>query len=138
MFGPKDSKELAELRDSSNNIGKGTILEGDIQTYGNIRIEGKVVGNIKSKSKVVLSDTGSIEGNMLAQNAEVAGEVRGSVEVSEILILKPSAIIHGDIVTNKLVIESGANFNGSCQMGAVVKDITIGSETPAEGQERTA
>ena len=138
MFGPKDSKEMAELRDSSNNIGKGTVLEGDIQTYGNIRVEGKGVGNIKSKSKAVLSDTGSIEGDMLAQNAEIAGEVKGSVEVSEILILKPSAIVHGDILTNKLVIESGANFNGSCKMGAVVKDITIEPESDKQGQEKSA
>ena len=129
---------MAELRDSSNNIGKGTVLEGDIQTYGNIRVEGKVVGNIKSKSKAVLSDTGSIEGDMLAQNAEIAGEVKGSVEVSEILILKPSAIVHGDILTNKLVIESGANFNGSCKMGAVVKDITIEPESDKQGQEKSA
>jgi cytoskeletal protein CcmA (bactofilin family) len=138
MFGPKDSKELSELRDSSNNIGKGTILDGDIQTYGNLRIEGKVIGSIKSKSKVVLSETSSIEGNLLAQNAEVAGEVKGSVEVSEILILKPSAIVHGDIITNKLVIESGANFNGSCKMGAVVKDIAIEPESEREDQEKSA
>ena len=138
MFGPKDTKELAELRDSSNNIGKGTILEGDIQTFGNLRIEGKVIGNIKSKSKVVLSDTSTIDGNLLAQNAEVAGEVKGSVEISEVLILKPSAIVHGDISTNKLVIESGASFNGSCKMGAVVKDITIESEKKNQISEKTA
>ena len=138
MFGPKDTKELAELRDSSNNIGKGTILEGDIQTFGNLRIEGKVIGNIKSKSKVVLSDTSTIDGNLLAQNAEVAGEVKGSVEVSEVLILKPSAVVHGDISTNKLVIESGASFNGSCKMGAVVKDITIEAEKKNQISEKTA
>lgn len=138
MFNNKDNKDLAELRDSSNNIGKGTILEGDIQTFGNIRIEGRLSGNVKSKSKVVLSDSSAVDGSILAQNAEVAGEVKGSVEVSELLILRSSATVHGDILTNKLVVESGATFNGSCKMGAIVKEITIGNKQEKDRTEKTA
>jgi cytoskeletal protein CcmA (bactofilin family) len=62
----------------------------------------------------------------LAQNAEVAGEVKGIVEISDLLLLKSSAIIHGDIVTNKLIVESGATFNGGCKMGVSIKEIKIG------------
>lgn len=137
--GKETKKDLTELRDSSNNIGKGTILEGDIQTFGNIRIEGRLTGNVKSKSKVVLSDSSSIDGSILAQNAEIAGEVKGSVEVSELLILRSSATVHGDIMTNKLVVESGASFNGSCKMGAILKEITIGKANEAKDRsEKTA
>jgi cytoskeletal protein CcmA (bactofilin family) len=139
MFNNKDTKkDLTELRDSSNNIGKGTILEGDIQTFGNIRIEGRLTGNVTSKSKVVLSDSSSIDGSILAQNAEVAGEVKGSVEVSELLILRSSATVHGDIMTNKLVVESGATFNGTCKMGAIVKEIKIGDKEEKNRAEKTA
>lgn len=129
MFTNKEEKKVAEeISNSSNNIGKGTVLEGNVETFGNIRIEGKVIGNIKSKSKVVLGQSSHVDGNILAQNAEIEGEVKGTLEVSELLVLKPSAIIHGDIKTNKLVVESGAQFNGGCKMGVTINEIKIGEK----------
>ena len=122
----KDQKEAQEISTSSNNIGKGTIVEGTIETFGNIRIEGKVIGDIKTKSKVVLGHSAYVEGNVLAQNADVEGELNGNIEISEILTLKASSVINGDIKTNKLIVESGAAFNGGCKMGVSIKEIKIG------------
>lgn len=136
MLTSKEQKKAAEeMTNSSNTIGKGTYLEGNVETFGNIRIEGKVTGNIKSKSKVALGPQSHVQGNILAQNADIEGEVKGKVEVSELLVLKATAIINGDIVTGKMVVEPGAVFNGTCKMGAAVKDIKIG--TDANGLART-
>ncbi|WP_017730366.1 bactofilin family protein [Nafulsella turpanensis] len=136
MFNKHEKKAVEEqLTTSSNTIGKGTSLVGDIETFGNIRIDGKVKGNITSKSKLVLGDSSFIDGNVLAQNAEIEGEVTGRVEVTELLILKPSARIKGDIITNKMVVEAGAVFNGSCQMGADAKEIKITDFDHAPGRE---
>lgn len=136
MLGSKSAKkELEELSNSSTYISKGTVLEGNVETYGNIRVEGRLLGNIKSKSKVVLGEASFLEGSILSQNAEIAGEVKGTVEVSDVLILKPTALIHGDIITNKMIVESGASFNGQCRMGAIIKEIKIGE---GEQKERTA
>ena len=133
MFNKKEEKKVADdVTNSSNIIGKGTILEGSIETYGNIRIEGKVEGNVKTKSKIALGQSSRVAGNILSQNAEVAGEVKGKVEVSDLLLLKASAVIHGDIITNKLIVESGATFNGSCKMGVSIKEIRIGSNGQSE------
>ncbi|MCB0504742.1 MAG: polymer-forming cytoskeletal protein [Cyclobacteriaceae bacterium] len=126
MFNKDEKKVAEELSNSSNIIGKGTTLEGNIEAYGNIRVEGRVVGNIVTKSKVALGHSCKVEGNILAQNAEVAGEVKGTVEISDLLLLKPSAVIHGDIITNKLIVESGATFNGGCKMGVSIKEIKVG------------
>lgn len=127
MFKNKQENMAAQdASNSSNIIGKGTMVEGSIETFGNIRIEGKVNGSVKSKSKIALGQSSFIEGNIIAQNAEISGEVKGVVEVSDQLILRPSAIINGDIVTNKLIIESGAIFNGGCKMGVKQKEIKIG------------
>lgn len=126
MFNQEEKKVAEELSNSSNIIGKGTTLEGNIEAYGNIRIEGRVVGSIVTKSKVALGKSCKVEGNILAQNAEVAGEVKGIVEVSDLLLLKSSAVIHGDIITNKLIVEAGATFNGGCKMGFSIKEIKIG------------
>lgn len=119
----KDKVKTEEASNSSSIIGKGTSVEGDLNTVGNIRIEGDVKGNVQCKAKIALGQSSYVEGIVYAQNAEIAGEIQGSIEVSELLILRPTAVIHGDIVTNKLVVESGATFNGSCQMGVTVKDM---------------
>ena len=126
MFNKEDKKVADELSNSSNIIGKGTSLEGDIESYGNIRVEGKVTGSIKTKSKVALGQSSVVNGNVIAQNAEVEGELRGNIEISDQLILRPTAVIHGDIKTNKLIVESGASFNGGCKMGHSVREIKIG------------
>ncbi len=127
MLTSKEQKrEAEEISNSSNVIGKGTILEGNIETFGNIRLEGKVIGNIKSKSKIALGNSSHVEGNISAQNADIEGEVTGKLEISEMLVLKSTSVVHGDISTGKLVVEPGAVFNGSCKMGAAVKDIKTG------------
>lgn len=126
MFTSKEEKRVAEeISNSSNTIGKGTYLEGNVETYGNIRIEGKVTGNVKSKSKVALGNSSYVNGNIVSQNADIEGEVKGKVEVSELLVLKATAVVNGDIVTGKLVVEPGAIFNGTCRMGATIKEIKI-------------
>ncbi|MEQ8715581.1 MAG: polymer-forming cytoskeletal protein [Cyclobacteriaceae bacterium] len=128
MFNTKeDKKKMSEESGGSSNIfGKGTVITGNIETYGNIRVEGKIIGDLKTKSKAVMGHSSNVEGNILAQNAEIAGQVMGTVEVSELLVLKPSAVINGDIITNKLIVESGATFNGGCKMGVKIKEIKIG------------
>lgn len=120
MLTTKEQKRAAEeISNSSNVIGKGTVLEGNIDTHGNIRIEGRILGNIKSKSKVALGHSSHIEGNISAQNADIEGEVKGKIDIAEVLVLKSTAVIHGDISTGKLVVEPGAVFNGSCRMGTI-------------------
>ncbi len=123
----RETQDTAELSNASTQIMKGTTIEGSIDTFGNLRIEGKVVGNIKSKTKIALGESSYIEGNIVAQNAEIAGEVKGTIDVSDILSLKATANIHGDIVTGKLIVEAGAVWNGTIKMGSMaVKDNKIG------------
>ena len=126
MLNNKNTKEVEELSNSSNIIGKGTIVNGSIETFGNIRVEGKVVGDIKTKSKAAFGHSSQVDGSVLAQNAEVAGHITGTIEVTEQLVLKTTATIDGDIITNKLLVESGATFNGKCKMGVKSKEIKIG------------
>lgn len=134
MFASKEDQKVAEeISSTTNTIGKGTVIEGNIETFSNIRIEGKVMGNVKTKSKLVLGPSSTVEGNILAQNAEVNGELKGNIEITDILILKNTAVIHGDILTNKLIVESGASFNGGCKMGVTNKEIKIGGNSHSNG-----
>jgi cytoskeletal protein CcmA (bactofilin family) len=137
MFTTKEEKRAAEeISNSTNSIGKGTFLEGNIEAFGNIRVDGKIHGHIKSKAKVALGNGAFVQGNIVAQNADIEGEVKGKLEISEMLVLKSTAVINGEILTGKLVVEPGATFNGSCRMGAASKEIKIG-ESNAFGTTRT-
>jgi len=122
---------------SINLIGAGTVVEGDIKSNGDIRIDGSVIGNIVSKAKVVVGATGSIDGNVTSQNADVSGSIRGKVTVNELMFLKSSANIQGDIITGKLVVEVGATFTGTCNMGPMIKDMH-NSEKQNELKEKAA
>lgn len=134
----RDEKRAAEVQNTSSSIiTRGTILEGNIKTPGNLRIEGRVIGNLITKSKAALAQSSYVDGNILAQNAEVAGEVKGKVEVSEMLILKPTCVIHGEIVTNRLIVESGATFNGGCTMGAHIEEIKLGLNKVQDHHQKT-
>jgi cytoskeletal protein CcmA (bactofilin family) len=72
---------------------------------------------------VVVGEKGLITGDVLCQNADVEGTIKGKLQVTQLLALKATANIHGDILVDKLSIEPGANFTGTCKMGAVVKDL---------------
>lgn len=117
MLMSKDQKRAAEeITSSSTFISKGTVIEGNIDTPGNFRIEGKLTGNLISKAKVALGPVAVITGDIKAQNAEVDGTVDGNIDVAELLTLKATAVITGNISTAKLVVEPGAVFNGKCTM----------------------
>ena len=124
---------------SINLIGAGTVINGEVKSNGDIRIDGTVTGSVNSKGKVVVGSTGMVEGEIVCQNADVSGSIKGNTTVSELLTLKATANLTGDIITNKLAIEPGANFTGSCSMGGVVKDIKQGERTErAKATEKTA
>ena len=106
-----------------NMIGVGTTITGDVNSNGDLRIDGTLKGSVATEGKVVLGKNGVIEGDVVCNNADIAGEIKAKITVSQLLTLKSTAKLKGDIITNKLSIEPGAVFSGSCSMGAVIKDI---------------
>jgi cytoskeletal protein CcmA (bactofilin family) len=99
-----------------NLISNGTDITGDIKSSGDIRIDGTLAGNLNTKGKVVIGPTGKVTGEVICKNSEVSGIVEGKITVGQLLNLKASSKILGDIVTSKLSIEPGAKFSGSCKM----------------------
>ncbi len=120
----KVNKSSAVESSSINLIGNGTSITGDINSNGDLRIDGALKGNLTISGKLVVGPSGNIEGNVTCQNADISGEIHGKVTVSELLSLKSSAKLLGDIITGKISIEPNATFTGTCNMGAVVKNIS--------------
>ena len=123
---------------SINLIGNGTTIIGDINSDGDVRIDGTLKGNISISGKLVVGSSGKIEGSVICQNADVSGEIHGKVTISDLLSLKASAKLLGDIITGKISIEPSATFTGTCSMGAVVKNMSNVKESGREAQRATA
>jgi cytoskeletal protein CcmA (bactofilin family) len=134
MLGMNTNKKASTDVGSVNLIGNGTKIAGDITSHGDVRIDGHLTGNITTTGKFVLGPNGVVEGNIHSNNADLSGEVKGKIMISEMLSLKGTAKINGDIVTGKLAIEPGAIFNGTCNMGAKVKNMN----QPSEASDATA
>jgi len=100
-----------------NILSDGTRIKGDIISNGDIRIDGEMVGNLATKGKLVVGNNGRIQGEVQASNIEVSGFIKGKVTARELLNMKATAKIEGDIVAGKLAVEPGAVFTGTCSMG---------------------
>jgi cytoskeletal protein CcmA (bactofilin family) len=124
MFSNKSGKSNVVDSTTINILGSGTSLTGEVKSNGDFRIDGNLKGNIEVKGKLVVGNGGTIEGEVVCQNADISGEIKGKLNVAELLTLKSTARIHGDIVTGKIAIEPDAQFTGTCSMGGgVVKNI---------------
>jgi len=98
-----------------NMLSAGTEVKGDIVTSGDLRIDGSLKGNVTCKGKLTIGTTGSIEGQIDCQNAEISGEVNGRIVASELLILKETSKFNGDIETTKLMVEAGSKLTITCK-----------------------
>jgi cytoskeletal protein CcmA (bactofilin family) len=110
------AKYIENEPNSHNTITIGTEIIGDINSNGDIRLDGSLSGNINSKGKLVVGESGKVKGIINCKNSDVFGIVEGKLNVSELLSLKTSAQVVGDIVTNRLAIEPGSRFSGNCKM----------------------
>ena len=137
MLGIGSNKNQNLNASSVNLIGNGTKITGDIKSAGDVRIDGLLTGNIVTTGKFVLGPNGVVDGNVTSGNADISGEIKGKVTVGEMLSLKASAKVNGDILTSKLAIEPGAIFTGSCNMGAKVKSMHQTLE-PSDATSKTA
>ena len=101
---------------SINIIGYGTDIKGNVHTSGDIRVDGKIVGDFSSKQKLIIGQSGIIEGNISCRDCDISGKVVGNIIVNECIALKSTADILGDISTRSLMIEMGAQLSGICKM----------------------
>lgn len=110
---------------SINLLSAGTMVKGEIKVNGDFRIDGTFEGSIHCKGKIVIGPTGSVQGEIICQNADFSGEVKATVKVAELLTMKETARFTGDITTNKLAIEPGAKFSGNCIMDSSGLKVTM-------------
>jgi cytoskeletal protein CcmA (bactofilin family) len=123
----------SEVNGQPNRIEKSTRITGEIISEADFRIDGTLEGSINTTGKVVIGKEGKIKGKIVCSYADVEGKFNGKIEVKEILSLKSSSHIEGEVIIGKLIVESGAIFNAKCLMksAAEVKSISRKREKTA-------
>jgi cytoskeletal protein CcmA (bactofilin family) len=136
MFNKQLKSLPGELSGGSTTIiGAGTTIKGDLESSGDIRIDGTLLGNITAKEKVIIGSEGTLIGDLHANQADILGKISGKIRVDDLLQIKGKANIQGDIYAGKLQLEPSATFNGQCFMGANIVELNAENTTSvAAGQ----
>ena len=128
----KAKKSGTELLGKTNRIVEGTSIIGDIVSKADFRLDGELIGNFTSQGKLVIGPSGIVKGEIICHNADIEGEFQGKLKVLEILNIKATAHIHGEVLVGKLSIEPGAEFTATCSMLANTKEVTLKDGKGAE------
>ena len=128
----KNQKLHTDLLGKTNRIVEGTIINGDIISQADFRLDGSLIGNFQSEGKIVIGPAGSVIGDILCKNADIEGKFEGKIEVVETLNVKAKAIIKGEVIVGKLSVEPGADFSATCIMKTNSKNLMLN-----DGQQNT-
>lgn len=127
MFNEKKGASTSAVGER-NIIAKNTSLVGDISSDGDFRVDGKIEGTIKTTGRVVIGKEGMVIGTIECTNADIEGNFSGQLIVNDVLSLKSTADISGEVTLGKLSVEPGAAFNATCAMKGAVKVMQKGEE----------
>ena len=141
MFNTKNKTDMQPEKTNGGNgttlIGAGTTLKGDVSSSSDLRIDGTIIGNVHSNSKVIIGANGSVEGDISGNQADIICKVTGNIKVKDLLQLRGDSIVNGNLFAGKLQVEPSATFNGQCHMGTASSASAV--EVPSKnGQEKLA
>ena len=118
----KKNKQITDInqQEITTIIGDGFAITGELTGKSVIRIDGKITGNVKVASGVILGEKGIIVGDIETSSAIIYGTVNGNVKAQQ-LEIKKTGRVNGDIKTETLEIEMGAQYNGKLEMKQLIK-----------------
>jgi cytoskeletal protein CcmA (bactofilin family) len=120
---PRSKDELT--KPTGTVIGQGfTIQAVKLTGTDPIRVDGIILGNVDLDSPLHLSETGVVEGDIVASTARIAGQVIGNVNCHTMLHLAATAVVTGDIAADTIVVDQGAVLHGMCY----TRQVSIPSE----------
>lgn len=123
MFGSNNNKDTKKTESSTpnrtgsgrglNTVNEGTTVVGDLQAESDIRVDGTIKGNLKCKAKVIIGPKGMIDGEVTCENAVIEGGFNGKLHVKDMLSIKETAKVSGDVITRKVAMMAGCDFEGN-------------------------
>ena len=121
-------------------LEKDSSIKGEFKSECDFRVDGNFEGSIETNGKVVIGKNGLIEGTVVCSSADIEGAINGTIHVKDLLSIRSTGEVKGDVVMSKLVVESGAIFNAKSSMkdenaeDSSIKNISNFNET----REKTA
>ena len=100
-----------------NRIVEGTVIEGVIRSESNLRIDGEFTGELVTKGRLVVGPKGKVQGVVHCLCCDVEGYIEGEVTVLELLAMKSTSTVQGDLHYGQLSVEAGAKALGTFRMG---------------------
>ncbi len=121
MFGSNKNKDAAKAGSiipsasshSLNSLVQGTVVEGKVKATTDIRIDGTIKGDLLCDAKVIIGPSGVVEGTVKCQNAVIEGRFDGILNVAELLNIRETAKVVGEVTYGKLIVQSGAVISGT-------------------------
>ena len=117
---------------SVSRISEGTSIKGEINSPYDIRLDGNFEGKLVSAGKGVIGEKASVKGDVRCANMDIYGNLEGNVFVKEVLALKESCKVKGNLNIRKLIVELDSEFNGNCRM---LDDSSISREADKAKEE---
>ena len=100
------------------HIGKSVVLKGELSGSEDLFLDGEIEGNIELRDhNLTVGPNGRVRANINAKEVVIQGKVDGNVIASDRVELRKSAVLVGDITTQRIVIEDGAYFKGGIDIG---------------------
>ncbi len=129
MFGSMKKHIDNPAGDIETIIGRETIITGDLQGSGNIRIDGRIDGKIFTTGNVVIGESGNVQGDIKASNLIVGGLVTGNADCDGNLSIQATGQLVGDVRVRSLNIADGGVFKGRSDMDTHIANSSL--STPA-------
>lgn len=108
---------IPEKGGSTCVISAGTRIEGKFHATEDVRLDGVIIGEVSCDKRIVMGDSGRVEGTISAKDLIVRGTIKGDVSVKNVLHLQQSAYIEGTIKASSMIVDEGASYNGECKVG---------------------
>lgn len=116
---------------SLNSIVEGTKIEGTVNANSDIRVDGAIKGKLFCDAKVIIGPTGKVDGEIRCDNAVIEGKFEGTMTVKELLNIRETAAVDGDITCGKLIVQPGGTIDGTLTMASGSKNSIAGSAKKA-------
>lgn len=124
----KKTKSYTDLLGKTNRIVEGTRIKGNIYSMADFRLDGELTGNFQCEGKIVIGPSGIVIGDIDCKSADIEGRFSGKIQVFELLNVKSTANIYGEVTVGKLSVEPGADFSATCIMKTSTPTATNGEQ----------
>jgi len=95
------------------HIGKSVVIKGELSGSEDLYVDGQVEGTIELRNNnLIVGPNGNVKANVSAKGVVVQGKVDGTLSATERVELRKSAVVNGDVITQRISMEEGAFFKG--------------------------